>query len=240
VKHSPMRCHATRLSRVALVGLLVLACPTLAQEEEDDSQSVAEELAFGAEVVELNESNFEHLTQAATGATSGDWLVLFCKESVTRCAKVLSNWQKVAVTLAASREAKGMPRINVASVDTSTSSWLRKRFGIQSVPVVLLFKGGVMYSFHGGGFSVDRLVQFAERDYERSNRMLVPPEPHVATPHDQTFLMTIGAVAVGAAVLWVVDQGLFRYYEYQKRKAKAAKKQAGKDVAAAAAPASDE
>ena len=266
VKHSSMRCHATRLSRVALVGLLVLACPTLAQEEEDDSQSVAEELAFGAEgarsatltrcdqrypltqlassaapaVVELNESNFEHLTQAATGATSGDWLVLFCKESVTRCAKVLSNWQKVAVTLAASREAKGMPRINVASVDTSTSSWLRKRFGIQSVPVVLLFKGGVMYSFHGGGFSVNRLVQFAERDYERSNRMLVPPEPHVATPHDQTFLMTIGAVAVGAAVLWVVDQGLFRYYDYQKRKAKAAKKQAGKDVAAAAAPASDE
>ena len=101
--------------------------------------------------MELNEQNFEHLTQAATGATSGDWLVLFCKESVPRCAKVSSNWQRVAVTLAASREAKGLPRINVASVDTSTSSWLRKRFAIQSVPVVLLFKGGVMYSFHGGG-----------------------------------------------------------------------------------------
>lgn len=102
-------------------------------------------------VVELNEQNFEHLTQAATGATSGDWLVLFCKESVPRCQKVQQNWQRVAVTLAASREAKGLPRINVAEVDTSQSSWLRKRFGIQSVPVVLLFKGGVMYSFHGGG-----------------------------------------------------------------------------------------
>ena len=56
------------------------------------------------------------------------------------------------------------------------------------MPVVLLFKGGVMYSFHGGGFSVDRLMQFAERDYVHSSRMLVPPEPHVATPHDQTFL----------------------------------------------------
>ena len=39
-------------------------------------------------------------------------------------------------------------------------------------------------------------------------RNLVPPEPHVATPHDQTFLVTIGTVACGAAVLWVVDQGL--------------------------------
>lgn len=145
-----------------------------------------------------------------------------------------SNWQKVALTLTASREAKGLPRINVASVDTSTSSWLRKRFGIQSVPVVLLFKGGVMYSFHGGGFSVERLVQFAEHGYERSDRMLVPAEPHVATPHDQTFLLTIGTIGAGAAVLWVVDQLLGRYYEWQKKKAKASAK-AAKALSAAAA-----
>jgi hypothetical protein len=29
------------------------------------------------EVVDLNLSNFEHLTQASTGATTGDWLVKF-------------------------------------------------------------------------------------------------------------------------------------------------------------------
>ena len=52
-------------------------------------------------VVDLDEQNFEHLTQAATGATSGDWLVLFCKESVPRCVKVSQNWQRVAVTLIA-------------------------------------------------------------------------------------------------------------------------------------------
>ena len=154
---------------------------------------------------------------------------------MSRCAKVTANWQKVAVTLAASREAKGMPRINVAQVDTSTSAWLRKRFGVQQVPVVLLFKGGVMYSFNGGGFSVDRMVSFAERDYERSNRMLVPPEPHVATPHDQTFLITIGTVACGAAVLWVVDQGLARWYSYQTKKSKAAKKEVRRAAAKPAA-----
>lgn len=219
----------------AVVGVSLVHGRGDASEQSD--QEIAEELAFGANVVELDEQNFEHLTQAATGATSGDWLVLFCKESVARCEKVSKNWQKVALTLAASREAKGLQRINVASVDTSTSSWLRKRFGIQSVPVVLLFKGGVMYSFHGGGFSVDRLVQFAERDYERSNRMLVPPEPHVATPHDQTFLITIGTIGAGAAVLWIVDQALLRYYRYQKRKVKAAAKATAAAAAAAAADA---
>jgi len=188
--------------------------------EADDEDPAVPELAFGAQVTQLNERNFEHLTQAATGATSGDWLVKFCKPSVSRCTRVESTWEKVAVQLAASREAKGLPRINVAAVDTSESAWLTKRFSITSVPVVLLFKGGVMYSFHGGGFSVERLIQFAERDYERSSRMLVPPEPHVATPHDQTFLWTIGTVGVGAAVLWLVDQALLRYYRYRSRQKK--------------------
>jgi len=217
-----------------LCAVILSASSVGADDLEASEQQIAEELAFGASVVELDEQNFEHLTQAATGATSGDWLVLFCKESVPRCAKVLANWQKVAVTLASSREAKGLPRINVATVDTGTSSWLRKRFSIQSVPVVHLFKGGVMYSFQGSGFSVDRLVQFAESDFERSSRMLVPPEPHVATPHDQTFLITIGTIAAGAVVLWLVDQGLLSYYAYTKRKARAATKaeaKAAKDAA---------
>lgn len=30
-----------------------------------------------AEVVILDTSNFEHLTQASTGATTGDWLIKF-------------------------------------------------------------------------------------------------------------------------------------------------------------------
>ena len=30
----------------------------------------------GNKVIELNDANFEHLTQASTGATTGDWLVL--------------------------------------------------------------------------------------------------------------------------------------------------------------------
>ena len=209
-------------------ALVLLAATASAAYEDADGNAGSSEsmLGAGAKVFELHEQNFEHLTQAATGATSGDWLVKFCKASVSRCARVEATWEKLAVQLAASRDSKGLPRINVASVDTSDAGWLTKRFGITSVPVVLLFKGGVMYSFHGGGFSVERLMQFAERDYERSHRMLVPPEPHVATPHDQTFLWTVGTVAVGAGVLWIVDQILARYYAYQKRAKKRAEKKA--------------
>jgi thioredoxin-like negative regulator of GroEL len=33
--------------------------------------------SFGSEIVTLNSENFEHLTQASTGATTGDWLIKF-------------------------------------------------------------------------------------------------------------------------------------------------------------------
>jgi hypothetical protein len=208
-----------RGSTIVLVALCLGLTVRADEYGEADGDATG---ASDAVVTELNEENFEHLTQAATGATSGDWLVKFCKSSVSRCSRVESTWAKLSAQLAASRDAKGMPRVNVASVDTTDSGWLTKRFGITSVPVVLLFKGGVMYSFHGGGFSVDRLMQFAERDYVHSSRMLVPPEPHVATPHDQTFLWTIGTIAIGAGVLWVVDQILLKYYDFQTRKKKRA------------------
>jgi len=202
------------------IGLALALGLGLAVRADDYGEDINS--ATDAVVTELNEENFEHLTQAATGATSGDWLVKFCKSSVSRCSRVESTWTKLSAQLAASRDAKGMPRVNVATVDTTDSGWLTKRFGITSVPVVLLFKGGVMYSFHGGGFSVERLMQFAERDYVHSSRMLVPPEPHVATPHDQTFLWTIGTIAIGAGLLWVVDQILAKYYDFQRRKKKRA------------------
>ena len=82
----------------------------------------------------LRAQNFEHLTQAATGATSGDWLVKFCKSSVSRCSRVESTWTKLSAQLAASRDAKGMPRINVATVDTTDSGWLTKCLGRSTRP----------------------------------------------------------------------------------------------------------
>ena len=33
-------------------------------------------IPYGTCLIHLSDDNFEHLTQAATGATTGDWLVL--------------------------------------------------------------------------------------------------------------------------------------------------------------------
>jgi hypothetical protein len=62
--------RTTKMKRVlSLFGFVLLGgCALLAR---------AEEAAGGSEVVLLTSENFEHLTQASTGATTGDWLLDF-------------------------------------------------------------------------------------------------------------------------------------------------------------------
>ena len=59
-------------------------------------------------VKELTDGSFEHLTQAATGATTGDWLVLFYTDDCTDCHKMMAGLESVSC------QHKG--RVNVAKV----------------------------------------------------------------------------------------------------------------------------
>ena len=47
--------------------------------------------------VELTDDNFEHDTQATTGSTTGDWLILFCEfERFKKCRDYEPFWQELA------------------------------------------------------------------------------------------------------------------------------------------------
>ena len=72
-------------------------------------------LAFGlsSDVIVLDATNFEHLTQASTGATTGDWLVKFYAPWCGHCTKLAPTWEKLA------EELKGV--VNVAKVDVTAA-----------------------------------------------------------------------------------------------------------------------
>ncbi|XP_023347507.1 uncharacterized protein LOC111716301, partial [Eurytemora carolleeae] len=63
-------------------------------------------------VQELTDTTFEHLTQAASGATTGDWLVLFYTDECELCTRLTATLESVA--------AKHKGRINVARVNKQT------------------------------------------------------------------------------------------------------------------------
>ena len=49
---------------------------------------------------ELTDENFEHDTQATTGSTTGDWLILFCEyERLKTCRDYQPFWDELAGVL---------------------------------------------------------------------------------------------------------------------------------------------
>ncbi len=82
-------------------------------------------------VRELNDNTFEHQTQAATGATTGDWFVLFVKRDCEECDLLRARWEALAC------RHKG--RINVARVDRAGSGAVTgRRFDVTGVPQAIL------------------------------------------------------------------------------------------------------
>ncbi|XP_022106150.1 dnaJ homolog subfamily C member 10-like isoform X1 [Acanthaster planci] len=120
----------------------------------------------------LNDKDFEHLTQASTGATTGDWLVQFCDPERPQCVALQTIWETVAYRL--------KDRINVATVDTTTNKALVKRFNIavQKTPTVLLMKGQRMYRIHPKMLTgpADRLETWLSTGYKANKAINVPRE----------------------------------------------------------------
>ena len=105
------------------------------------------------DVVELDSSNFEKLTQINTGATTGDWFIKFYSPwwyvvylfvdllinlnytSIIfsgHCKRLAPTWEEVATEL------KG--QVNVAKIDVTQNRALGKQYGIKGFPTLLLFR----------------------------------------------------------------------------------------------------
>ena len=189
--------------------------------------------------------NFEHLTQAATGATTGEWLVNFCAYRHGTCKDIDVLWRGLAAKLQeAVEENPDGPRINVATVDIDKYPWLKKRFQVQHTPTVLLFRHGWLHLFNQQIHvhvsrqkdMVKKIIRFVERGWSSAPSMPVPPEPHVPTEHELSFNYFVGGTCVLCALCFLVDlvlqkrnrKALEKFQEDARSKGKAAAKEESK------------
>jgi protein disulfide-isomerase-like protein len=123
-------------------------------------------VAADSDVVILTSKNFEHLTQASSGATTGDWLVEFYAPWCGHCKKLEPIYEDVAKRL------KG--EVNVAKVDVPANRELGTRFDIKGFPSLLLLSKGKAYAYKGRR-TVDDISEFARGGYQIHQPETVQP-----------------------------------------------------------------
>ncbi|XP_014254941.1 thioredoxin domain-containing protein [Cimex lectularius] len=125
-------------------------------------------------VKELSDSNFESLTQASSGATTGDWFIMFYSNDCIDCQRLQARWEAVAGKL--------KTRLNVARINRKTQGRkTSRRFEIIEEPTFLFFRLGKMYYYNIPKYDVASFVAFASDWYKNAKSVRVP---HPKTPFD--------------------------------------------------------
>jgi len=146
-----------RLVTRILTVALFLACVWSGKAADGDS-----------EVVVLDDQTFEHLTQASTGSTTGDWLVEFYAPWCGHCKSLAPIWERVANELVGT--------VNVAKLDCIANRATSLRFGIKGFPSVMLFSKGRTYLFKEAR-SFENFVEFARGGFKLHGEGEVVPKP---------------------------------------------------------------
>jgi len=150
-------------------------------------------------VITLTDENFEHDTQAATGATTGDWLIEFYAPWCPHCTRLQPVFEKVA------DELKSV--INVAKLDVDVNPLTANRLQIQSLPTIKFFRHGKMYTLSSGKpRSIQSLVEFAQGGYLTEEMEVVP---HIPTLKDEI-------VQMGASLFNTLHEDLLHMLEFKK------------------------
>jgi len=159
---------------------LILFCALLAKIFVDGRES---------DVIELNDSNFEHLTQASTGGTTGDWLLEFYAPWCGHCQRLTPVWEEVATHL------KG--KTNVAKIDATANLGLGRRFKINGFPTIVILKRGKL-SIYQGQRTKDAISQWA-LTVETTDE--IPPPPSMIEQ-----LLTMGLSVIEDLITIIIDK----------------------------------
>uniref|UniRef100_A0A0K2UE52 Protein disulfideisomerase A4like [Apis florea] n=1 Tax=Lepeophtheirus salmonis TaxID=72036 RepID=A0A0K2UE52_LEPSM len=116
---------------------------------------------------DLTDTSFEHLTQAATGATTGDWFVLFFKEDLAESVSLFPRMETLACL--------HRGRINIGNVNRgSTGAVTGRRFNVDAVPSIILFRLGRMYRYDSDKFDIDSMSKFITEIYKEKKGESIP------------------------------------------------------------------
>ena len=128
-------------------------------------------------IIELTDENFEHLTQASTGQTTGKWFVFFSSQKCPHCTTLYPKWKTLSEELSTEHPDSS---VLVAMVDVTNSPELVQRFNIQSMPTLYYFADMGMYEYGPKSpRNVDSLINYVLEGYKSGEKLDVPSRPRL-------------------------------------------------------------
>ncbi|XP_017753928.1 PREDICTED: thioredoxin domain-containing protein isoform X2 [Eufriesea mexicana] len=171
-------------------------------------------------VKELTDDTFEHLTQASSGATTGDWFVMFYSVDCVECVRMIARLEAVG--------AKLKQKINVARIDKSTTgASTARRFNVRETPTFIFFRHGKMYRYQIPKYDVNSFVSFVKEWYRnaRAETVPVPQSPFddlvqmIANfLHENPWVMKLGSITTGVFIIISVASKFRRKTEMAQKK----------------------
>lgn len=145
--------------------MLFLVLPLAAVLADIDADEWGLEGEAKRELVIFTDRNFEHDTQAATGQTTGAWLVLFVDRRCEKCTLAEK------ALLEAATEQQPIP----ALVNVLESPKIRKRFSMTQMPQLRLFRDRRMFVYKGD-WNAASVSAFIQTGWKETEAQEVPPE----------------------------------------------------------------
>jgi protein disulfide-isomerase-like protein len=139
-----------------LIGLFVtvFTSPPSEADNFDDFDSDETELITP---IELTDETFEHLTQASTGATTGDWFIKFHAPWCGHCKRLEPTWNELAAKIGG--------KINIAKVNVDDNPSTAERFDVKGFPTLIFLRRGKFYKFTSHDRALNDFVKFATETY---------------------------------------------------------------------------
>jgi len=154
----------------------------------------------------LNDDNFEHLTQASTGATTGDWLVMFHKNTCVKSQRLQAVVEAVGCEL--------KHKLNVARVDKGSDGAVTgRRFGVTETPAFILFRHGKMYKYELDTITTQNLIDFSTDFFRNSKSENIPTpkspfddftEMIAEKLKDNPQILKLGSIAISIIVILAI------------------------------------
>ncbi|KAI3388516.1 hypothetical protein SNEBB_010171 [Seison nebaliae] len=119
-------------------------------------------------VIELDDSNFEGRTQATTGSTTGDWMIIF----KNRNSQELKTNRIILETLATEVKPKGKL---IALMDYESSQETADRFQLKNSFTIILIRRNYYYKFEGElNYSNLKDFLFLSNFFESTTKFQIP------------------------------------------------------------------